>query len=255
MDKNEAQYLDLLLKQFSKAVDISDFTDPDSFFNNFQLWLQKMDKISEEYAKLLDNNGIDFMDSNVAEVGKSGYDSVVRQYDTTIITEVPKTFKNVQEDRIIEGRIEVERDGLYIKNGKKRLKKDWIDTVMTQNPYDFRKENRYQSRTLERLAFLHERELNKIIIGFYGSLKDKDRKEKIAKLKLLKQNLEDISCIEREDSENFYYVVITDTTAKNKVKLFENSMSYYPFNGKPAAIRLDTPKVSEHSVGVRIKNQ
>ena len=212
------QYVKNLTEQFclateSKCIDLTS----DSFINEITLWIKNRQDIAKKYTDFLDYMGFDFYDADCAEVGKGAFDSIVKPFETTIITPVLSTFKKINLERIIEGKMKVYETIPFLicrvnnENEFTQISSDGIHTFMTQNPYS--------KWSISKWENLHNSGLNNIILGIFGSIQDKDIDDKIKMLKSLRDKLNDEY---KEDystlGDNYFYAFGSDRIIKRMVK-------------------------------------
>ena len=178
------QYLNILIEQFrlatgSKIADIHSET----FVSDFSAWLINRQKIAKEYVSFLDYMGFHYADIDTAEVDKSEYDSVVKPFETTLITRAP--IKSINPERIIIGSMRVYDSVPILVNASQKkgisqviqVPNDIIHTFMTQNPFTKQNISGWES--------LHNSGKNDIILGIYGSIHDKDIESKFEQMESL----------------------------------------------------------------------
>jgi len=212
------QYVKKITEQFCLATG-SKCIDPtsDAFINEITLWIKNRQDIAKKYTDFLDYMGFDFFGADCAEVGKGGYDSIVKPFETTIITPVLSTFKKINPERIIDGKMKVYGIVPFLirhinnENEFTQISSDGIHTFITQNPYS--------KWSISKWENLHNSGLNNIILGIYGSIQDKDIEEKVKMLKLLRDKLDDEY---KEDystlGDNYFYAIGSDRMIKRMVK-------------------------------------
>jgi len=214
------EYFSNLIEQFklatgSKNVDITS----NQYASDFLIWLKNYQSLGIEYTCFLDYLGFRFTDESCAEVGKGKFDSVVKTFDTLLIT-TALPIKGVNPERIIKGNMKVFESVpvlvKYIKKGNQviQISNDIIRTYMTQNPYN--------QSLITGWEDLHNSGKNNIILGIFGSIHDNDRQTKIKKLKSLKHKLTNTDYIEEYDAsgDNYFYVIGSDRIEKkSKVKV------------------------------------
>jgi len=158
----------------------------EQFMNEFTAWIKSRQSMGKEYTYFLDYMGLRFADADCVEIGKGKYDSVVKPFNTTIIT--PATpIKKVNPDRIIKGNMRVyESVPMLVRHndGRNQLEpipSDIIQTYMTQNPFG--------PSSILGWENLHNSGEHNIILGIYGSIYDKDIKTRIKQLETLRDKL------------------------------------------------------------------
>ncbi len=185
------QYLKNLIEQFRLAIGNKN-TDLNSkeFISEFTEWLKSRQKIGKEYIYFLDSMGLRFADSDCAEIGKSAYDTVVRPFNTKLITLAAPSFEGSKmKSRIITGNMRVyEQCPVLVRynikgNQLDQIPSDIILTYLTQNPFS--------QGSISGWEGLHNSGNNNIIVGIYGSIFDKDVEAKIKLIEDLKGKLSD----------------------------------------------------------------
>ncbi len=220
------KYRQNLLIQFQNATGHhTGFDSKDLSETEFMKWIKERNRIGEEYTSFIESEGVDLEDGALAEVGKSGLDSVVLPYKTKIITDVPDSFGDIDRTRLLSGELSIEKNGIYLltKNRitlkPKKIAIPEIKTVMTQNPGDYRQINGWE--------YLHNHDLVRIIVGFYGKIYDKDLEYKIEMLKRLKKFLKDGSYKEtcETNQDNYFYMIKSDYK-NDMINLYDDKLLY-----------------------------
>ena len=215
MDK----YLNNLMLQFKNATN-TEHVDVNSqeFIEEFSVWLSDMKKVGDEYTQFLDYLKFSFNDFHCAEVGKGDYDSVVKSYQTTIITPCIESFSGISKDRFLSGDMQVlSGNPMLVSIGKRgfarEIPSEVVGTYMMQNPLSY--------GAVSNWDILHNSRRSGIIVGAYGSIYDKDIEQKIKILEKLKLKLNNSNLIEGYTTfrDNYFYVVGTEKPhVKIKVK-------------------------------------
>ena len=129
-----------------------------------------------------------FADCNTAEVGKGRYDTIVKPFNTTIITPYSEGLIVPNKSRIITSKFIVLNGMpvLYKANGMnitetKPILSDSTLTFMTQNPY--------MEANIKNWEQLHNSGESDIIVGVYGSIYDKDIESKLKQIQELEEKL------------------------------------------------------------------
>ena len=204
------------LEQFLNARGINKPREIDEqFLMEFEYWLDEYKKETKEYIEFLDYMGFDYKDSNCVEVGMGNSSSIVLPYKTKIITD-SKQIKVDDESRIINGTMKVYNSKpLLVKKDSKGTKTvelskilPNIDTYMTQNPVSLSEIKNWED--------LHNYLNSIVILGVYGSKKDKDMENKLHILKIFKAYLKgDYKEEYASWNGNYFYIV----GSSNKVKI------------------------------------
>lgn len=174
-------------------------------------WIQRRQLIAKTYIELLSELNYQFEYIDCAEVGKGPYDTIVKEFGTTLITPYIEGIKDIRQDRILEGTFTVNqgRPILTPSNTKEELilPPNFIKTYMTQNPYDIA-----NIANWDRLHNSHE---VGIIVGIYGNTYDKDIETKRKMLEELAKKLDSHHKeIYTEYGDEYFYIV----GSKPKVK-------------------------------------
>ena len=141
--------------------------------------------VSKHYLALLEYMELSkFADCDTAEVGKGRYDTIVKPFNTTIITPHISGLETLGNERIINAELVVMGETPVLfgtnKNGKPISSSSNL-TFMTQNPY-----TPIEIRNWEDL---HNSGENDIIVGVYGSIYDKDIESKLKQIQELEEKL------------------------------------------------------------------
>ena len=215
------QYLNNLLEQFRLATNSKIDINSKEFLKDFANWLKERQVIGEGYTEFLDYMALRFQDSDCAEIGKGDYDTVVKPYNTRIITPNAVSFEMDRvKNRVVPGNIEVlDRSVVLVRNNKPiYLLSDVISTYMSQNPYSV-------SEFLNLIDVSNSVGSN-IILGVYGSIHDKDKSAKVDELRDLSKRL-NYGFISNYETSNdtYYYVVGLKGKQKKLVKSYGGQRS------------------------------
>lgn len=222
-------YNKCIVKQFLDAIGskVNEQKTTIELLRELKDWLNYRKEIGKEYIMFLEELGLDyFKKSSTAEVGKGELDTLVKPFDTTLLT--PYTFKLKNESRFLIG-------DLSVKGGIPLLKKETYEgltqneilrqnfTFMTQNPY-----------TPEKIQYWHQLHNNgyNIIAGIYGNIYDKDFEEKIKLLNYLKRNLSDEYIIENLVNKDYYAFIIASSRKKIKKEKIVTLEKDYEYNNE-----------------------
>ncbi len=204
MDNIMEKYFRKLIEEFvnARGVKSSDMKS-DDFIADFHQWIKERKKIGLQYVCFLDHLGFDYKELNCAEIGKSGYDSIVVPYNTTIISRVPNTFDFTIRSKVASGNMKVIHNEPTFINQHGKLKvipESVLRAYMTQNPFSM--------QNIDGWDDLHNSKRSNIIVGVYGSIHDKDYEKKIHQIDLfLKQLDEDYVEEYASLGENYFYAV------------------------------------------------
>lgn len=211
------KYIKNLLVQFAKAkgydqIDLKSH----AFKEEFSKYLEDMKKCGWNYSNFLLANGQNFTKRTTAEIGKGIYDTIVRPYNTIVITSNNYGL-NINKDRIIFGEFAIYNDKPYysvINNDEvvtNEISKNEIDTFMINNPF-YADNDFYSFCTLELPNWEKIYNFNNfdIMAGVYGKIFDKDMAYKIKNIEDLKKRLygpikEDFS----KNNDEYYYAIST----------------------------------------------
>lgn len=209
-------YFYFLINQYNEAKGIKypDITS-EQYLNELYEWIKERNKIKDNYLRLLQSLDININNMNVAETDKTQFDTITKNLKTTIISLRAKEME-AKNKTIIEGTFAVSRNKPYIAtNGEycpltvKKIDSRIIDTFITQNPY-----TQNNIRNWERL---NNNGRNSIVVGLYGDIRDKDMKDKLTQLKILKSKLTTPFIEEHEIMDDSYlYVLATDKRKQRK---------------------------------------
>ena len=218
--------LDYLINQFmtAKGIKNPDYSS-NEFIVDFISYLQEMQLRGTDYTKFLLSLGFDFTEEDTAEVGKGKDDTVVIPFRTNIITTDSKfRFLTTDDRRIIPGEFKVYESLPYVVSDFDLVELPfYIRNFMTQNPYT--------NKSINGFADLHNSENGNIIVGVYGSVNDKDKRQKVKMIENLKYQLDDHIIEECEtDGDSYFYVI---GSAKEKVRVNTRKMSFKPAIEKP----------------------
>ena len=214
------QYIKNLIEQFRLATGNKN-TDlnSDAFITEFAGWIRSRQKIGKEYTYFLDYMELRFADPDCAEIGKGVYDTVVKPFDTKLITPADQSFEKLKmKDRIITGNMRVyEECPVLVRHNIKgnrldQIPNDIILTYITQNPFS--------QSSISGWEGLHNSGNNNIIVGIYGNVFDKDAESKIKLIEALKSKLssddfkEDYSTLD----DKYFYAIGSQRMVKKLVK-------------------------------------
>lgn len=215
------RYIKYLSNQFKEANGLKrdnlDFVDNQSELFN---WLIEREKIIHRYIKFLDDLGLEkIKEKDTFEVNKGFYDSIGKDFNTSIITSFSSEFPS---DRIINGDFIVFSNIPIINSNNKVCSlinnNNNKFTFMTQNPYNI--ENIYG---WDKLANSNNYD---IVLGMYGLLQDKDKENKIKLLKKFKEKLLVDYMFEYLENGNEYYSVISTGDCVKKRLLKEQDIDF-----------------------------
>lgn len=210
------KYLSLLIEQFKQANGVKNVdVNSQTFISEFSEWIRSRQIISDNYLGLLEYMELSgIIDPDTAEIGKGQYDSIVKSFNTTIITPHTKGLETLEKERIINADLVVMGDTPVLfganQNGKPVSTSSNL-TFMTQNPY-----TPIELRNWEQL---HNSGNYDIIVGVYGSVYDKDIREKIKQLETLRDRLCDSFEEEHTEIDDTYcYAIASERMVKRLFK-------------------------------------
>ena len=212
------KYLNDLIRQFklatgTKQADINS----KAFIDEFSDWIGKRQLIGEGYNDFLDYMGVGYRSESCAEIGKGSFDSIVKPFETTIITP-DSSFVTEDPERIICGNMRVFNDmpvlitSTHEEKQYDMIPRDIIRTYMTQNPTS--------EKSILNWENLHNSGKNNIIVGIYGSMYDKDITDKIKQLKAFRAGLTSDDYAEDYAStrDGYFYVIASDGKTRRHVR-------------------------------------
>ena len=206
--------LDYLIEQFKKAKDIKTTNIySKTFVKEFSHWLKQMQIMGEEYINYLNYLGLNYTNSTCAEVGKGEQDTLVKGFDTKIISYNTNDITGVSTDRLIKGNVRFKDGNSYLYNGQNNIKEIsnlQVSTFMIQNPYSY--------KTLTGISDVHNSGNHNIILGVYGSAYDKDKYKKIEQLKLIKNQLNSDYIEEYDVYDDSYFYILGSVNHKKRTK-------------------------------------
>lgn len=208
MDKKSA-YLKHMLQQYQEATGSKGILDitTNSGIKELADWLYKRNKIGRMYTSYLDYLNIKFAYNDCAEIGKGAYDTVVKKFETSIITPYDVDIEGVDKERVFVAGFEVDNSKPYLLKGSKKISLPpyVFSKLMTQNNSDI---NKWKS--------LHDSGNYSIIIGNYGFTSDKDMDKKIEQIEEFTKALSMDNVVYESDTLGDIYFTVVAT--KNKVK-------------------------------------
>lgn len=185
-NNNLVSYPNYLLEQYKHAKGIDDISFDDLMYlilisGDFDAWLEDMNESKKAYLALLNYMHIEIENGNVAEVNKSGYDSIVKDNGKTrIITPYTYGFEDSKNPKTFE-KFEIS-DNADIFLGKRRLprKNRFVDRVIFQNPTSL--------ETIKNFDKLHLSGRD-VTFGIYGNRLDKGTSLKLKMVEVMKSLL------------------------------------------------------------------
>ena len=216
---NKKRYLNLLALQYSMALGIKAMdTKSKSFEKDMINWIYERQAIGKKYVDFLNYLGLDVTTRETAEIGKGKFDTIVKDYDTTIIT--PYEYMDNNSDRLFKYEFFPTKDipGLIKTSIEGRIDEivsapDYLKKFVTQNPYE---------RTdLMGFEELHNGNNFDIIVGMYGHIHDNDKEMKLKQLKELRDKLtsDDYAVDYEVDRDSYLATIYSDRKQLEKIKV------------------------------------
>ena len=180
----EFQYYEATSKDVLKTLKNDGHLD----FNEDGLdWIFERNKIGGKYVRFLNYLNKDITTKDTAELDKGIYDSIVKDYDTTVITPYHYPNRNMNKNVLhYEFFPSVNYNGLFKTDYKGRIDEilsspEYIKRYMLLNPY----------RMVDLCGFedLFNNSNYDVIVGMYGSLNDYDKEKKLKQLKILRDKI------------------------------------------------------------------
>lgn len=188
-------YLDLL-KQYNRATGSN---CKSVFDKNFKTWLEEYSCELGEYIEFIKKSGYDVKTTNIAELGKGPFDSIL----------VRTHADNIENRLISENATEINIPKRKIKVSKKEIKVLSNGQLLPLDDYDaFMSYNLFSRSQLDRISYLHNAGKD-IIYGVFGKKKDIDKRQKLEDVQSIyrKMNDSDFELNYTEDSNSYYYLV------------------------------------------------
>ena len=209
-------YLGKLMMQFIEANGIKNVDiHSREFLSEFLDWIRERKTTSDTYIRLIEDIGLldKVNDRFAVEVGKGKYDTTTRFLDTTLLT--PYSL-GMDKNRTIVGNLRI-YDGVsnlftLSKEGLIKIKNisSSFTTYMTQNPY-----GASNIQGWDELA--NSGEAN-IIVGVYGSVRDRDFKTKTKMIESFRDSVENGKIESTTFRDDYCCLVYTKPKVKVKVK-------------------------------------
>lgn len=204
-----SEYLNKLIEQFksAKGIKCADVNSKE-FMNDFREWLSSRKSVGNDFVEFVDYMGCypTVFEGVTVEVGKGIHDTIGLDCNIGIITPYSEGLDTMIPD-IVTANFEVQNDGLptIIRNSGNGVFREFVDTnrvrrFLTHNPYD--------ASCIRNWERLHNNKEN-ITVGVFGSIYDKDIREKIRQIEELKNKMDSGSFKEEYDTSrgNYYYAV------------------------------------------------
>lgn len=186
------KYLYLLVEQFKQATGTKNVDIKSQLFmSEFSEWIKSRQNIGDNYLNLLEYMELyRYSDPDTAEIGKGQYDSIVKPFNTTIITPHSKGLETLDQSRIITSDFRV-YENMPVLCSTNEKGTNLIDPITSTSTLTFMTQNPYTSEQIRNWGQLHNSGENNIIVGIYGSIYDKDIEQKIKELETLRDKLYD----------------------------------------------------------------
>ena len=189
MEENDI-YLELLKKQFCEANGLRKFNNNSKAdLEAFKSFIAERKIIGEKYNEFLKYLEIDITTSNVVELYKGNVDSIVKDFDTLVLTPYS---------------IDIDKDRIYRELSDLLGNKVLINRFITQNP-SFKND-------IKSLINYYNQYKYDILIGVYGKVYDKDKNKKMKELIKLSRKIDDYQYNTSilKDRYNYYFVLYTN---------------------------------------------
>lgn len=209
MENKQDKYIKNLMQQFINSKGIKNIDINSRMFKQeFVMWIDEMNNLSEGYIQLLNLMGIPYDNSEMVEIGKGKYDSVVLNNGSTILL-TPYITEKVNNPICNYEFTVSDKKPAVVKDGKSRILS--IQNIMTHNPYT--------EADIYNWEQLHNNDSCQVTIGIYGKNNDKDKNSKI---KLLEQFKKELYIGFNEDNYeangNYYYSITSHGKTLKKFK-------------------------------------
>ncbi len=213
------EYLNKLVEQFKSATGVKniDIKSP-NFVQEFNEWLKIRMTIAAKYGSFIeDMNVYPHVEDSSVEIGKGRYDSIAPYINVPVITPYGEGMDKISRKMIVAKFFVCNSSPIIIKTTKEgegieAVNTEYVRRFITHNPYDYQCINNWEQ--------LHNQGDN-ITVGIFGSVFDKDIKQKIRQIELLKDNLCDDRYKEECTTEqgNYYYVISSTRKVKRLIKV------------------------------------
>ena len=206
------QYLNKLIEQYKQATGSK---NADINSKEFSEWVKERELTGIKYTLFLEYLKVRFKDNDCCEIGKGEYDSIIKPYDTLMITSATPV-NEVDPIRVIDGRLSILKGTPILIRHKNNcyfadyIPSDIISTYMTQNPFN--------DGDVANWEDLHNSGESNIVIGIYGKTYDLDRMDKIRRMMDFQQKLsnydynEDYSVL----GDDYYFAIGTNSYVRER---------------------------------------
>lgn len=219
MEKNKA-YIKFLISQFKSATGTKNIDfESEGFISDFNNWIKSRQDISQNYLSMLDCMGLQkITESSTIEIEKGKFDTIVKPFDTTIITPYSDGLSVSDESRIITSEFIV-HNGMPILYKLKGTNVSEVKPILSDSTLTFMTQNPYTEANIRDWDQLHNIGKNDIIVGVYGSIYDKDIKSKLKQIRKLEEKLGGTYIQEDAVIGDTYCYAIASKKEKEKVKV------------------------------------
>ncbi|MBE6160514.1 MAG: hypothetical protein E7157_05675 [Lactobacillales bacterium] len=208
MEQNE--YIQKLMQQFINSQGIKNIdVNSIEFKKEFVMWIDERKNISEGYIKLLEKLKVPYNTSEMVEIGKGKYDSIVLNNGSTIMLTPYLMEKGNNPLCLYRFTVEDMKPAVILNNGN--IRNVPLKSIMTHNPYD-------ESDICDWEKLFNHDSCN-ITIGIFGKHEDKDKKSKIKMLEDFKKELYlGSNMTGYESCGNYYYAITSHGKKIQKIK-------------------------------------
>ena len=196
-------YLDLL-KQYNRATGSN---CKSVFDKGFKAWLMEYSSELGYYIEFLRSSGYDVKTSNIAELDKGPFDSIL-----------VRTHANDIERRLIsENATEINIPRRKIKINKKEIKILSNGQLLPLDDYDaFMSYNLFLRGQLDRFSHLHNAGKD-ILYGVFGKKSDADKRQKLEDVQAIYRNMNNGNFeLNYQENEGSYYYLVSSKSGKIK---------------------------------------
>lgn len=206
--------------QFSSALglQISD-NDPLEYLKEINKWLREMKDIGNKYLEYLQELGLHYQYSNVAEVGKGVSDSIVVNKSRTTIISPYISLEDRIKNPLLPAELIVDINGVPILRFKTTkhipVYQEMVKLFFSIEEVMLMTHNPYCQEAILNWAQLSNGNSSKIIVGVFGNTHDKNMLIKMKAIKFLYgQILNDCLLKYATDSDHYFYVLASNQYRK-----------------------------------------
>ena len=208
---NKEYYRQLKLQYYKATKEKIKQNIENSLNDDIYRWLSIRKEIGKIYLEYLDSLGIDIKTLETAEIGKGLFDTLVREYETTIISPY---IEAVDNKRVYTYSLNLVNTPTLMKYGPKMriediksIPKD-VNTFLINNPYE---------KIVGLENFVNKEEIQ-TIIGIYGQIFDKDKDKKLKMLLELSKKIQNKDFnINYESNNDYYYASLIANRKPKKI--------------------------------------